>query len=43
MGDTDGGQAGMLKPETRIAAQQGIIRKEESQEQPWDKARARQQ
>ena len=32
MGDTDGGQAGMLKPETRIAAQQGIIRKEESQD-----------
>lgn len=42
MGGKHGGQAGRPKPETRTAAQQGIVRDEKGQEQPADKARAQQ-
>jgi hypothetical protein len=42
MGGKHGGQAGMPKPETRTAAQQGIIRDDKGQEQPADKSRAQQ-
>jgi hypothetical protein len=40
MGGKHGGQAGMPKPETRTAAQQGIVRDDKGQEQPADKSRA---
>jgi len=42
MGGKHGGQAGMPKPETRTAAQQGIARDRKGQEQPADKSRAQQ-
>ena len=42
MGGKHGGQAGMPKPETRTAAQQGIVRDDKGQEQPADKSRAQQ-
>ena len=42
MGGKHGGQAGMPKPETRSAAQQGIVLDERGQEQPADKGRAQQ-
>jgi hypothetical protein len=40
MGGKHGGQAGMPKPETRSAAQQGIVKDQKGQEQPADKSRA---
>jgi hypothetical protein len=42
MGGKQGGQAGMPNPETRTAAQQGIVRDDKGQEQPADKSRAQQ-
>jgi len=42
MGGKHGGQAGMPKPETRTATQQGIVRDDKGQEQPADKSRAQQ-
>ena len=42
MGGKHGGQAGMPKPESRSAAQQGIVRDDKGQEQPADKDRAQQ-
>ena len=47
-GGKHGGQKGMPKPEPRSsprsgpAPDQGIVRDEKGQEQPWDKARAQQ-